>query len=254
MPMPHDTVTGPVSPRRMQLAQWLFVALAYGAAGTVTGLALLPAAFLLAAWWDCSHGLPWAVRLGVSGLCLGWGYFLFGLSLLGLTAAICRALRLAVREGDYPFFSAAAARWVFSYLLTLTVQTLFLNFMRSTPLICSWYRAMGAEIGRNVQINTSHLNDASLLEFGDGVLVGANSLFICHATEGGILTLRKTRLEPGAAVGAGAVLMPGVTVGSGAVILPGSAVPARTRIPAGEVWAGVPAQCVKPGAVRSPPA
>lgn len=251
MPMPYDTVTGSVSPRRMQFGQWLFVGLAYGAAGTVIGIALLPAVLLITAWWEWSYGLPWVMRLGVSGLCLGWGYFLFGLSLLGLTVAICRAARLAVREGDYPFFSLTAARWVFGYFLTLTVQTLFLPFMRSTPLLCGWYRGIGAVIGRSVQINTCHLNDASLLEFGDGVLVGANSLFICHATEGGILMLRKTRLEAGVAVGAGAVLMPGVTVGSDAVILPGSVVPAYTHIPAGEVWVGVPAQCVKPGTARS---
>lgn len=251
MPMPYDSVTGSISPRRMQLGQWLFVGLAYAAAGTIIGIALLPEALLVNGWWDWSYGLPWLVRLGVSGLCLGWGYFLFGFSLLGLTIVICRAARLAVREGDYPFFSAAAARWVFGYLFTLTVQIFFLPFMRSTPLICGWYRGMGAAIGRNVQINTCHLNDASLLEIGDGVLVGANSLFICHATEGGILMLRKTCLEAGVAVGAGAILMPGVTVGSHAVILPGSVVPPNSHIPAGEVWAGVPAQCVKSQTARS---
>lgn len=249
--MAHETVTGTIPPRRMQLGQWLFLGLAYGTAGAVIGIALLPAAALVTAWWNFSYGWPWTMRLVGAGLCLGWGYFLFGLSLLGLTIAVCRATRLHVREGDYPFFSPTAARWVFAYLLTLVVQTLFLPFVRSTPLICAWYRGMGATIGRDVQINTCQLNDASLLEFGDGALVGADALLICHATEGGILMLRKTRLGAGAAVGARAVLMPGVTLGPQAVVLPGSTVPANTQIPAGEVWAGVPAQCVKPGTVRS---
>jgi len=235
----------------MQVGQWLFLGLAYGANGAVIGIALLPAAALVTAWWNLSHSWPWMARLAGTALCLGWGYFLFGLSLLVLTIVVCRATRLQAPEGDYPFFSITAARWVFSYFLTLVVQTLFLPFMRSTPLICVWYRGMGATIGRDVQINTCQLNDAPLLEFGDGVLVGADSLLICHATEGGILLLRKMRLGVGSVVGAGAVLMPGVTLGPQAVVLPGSVVPANTQIPAGEVWAGVPAQCVKPSTARS---
>ncbi|MBI3333250.1 MAG: hypothetical protein HYZ93_04085 [Candidatus Omnitrophica bacterium] len=247
----HNSVTGMIPPRQMQLGQWLFIGLAYGFAGAVVGLSLVPGLALTSWWWDSSGSSSWLMRLAGVGLCLGWGYFLFGLSLLGLTVAFCRGARLPVREGDYPFFSITAARWVFSYLLTLAVQTLFLPFMRSTPLICLWYRGMGATIGPDVQINTCQLNDASLLEFGDGVLVGADALIICHATEGGILILRKTRLSSGSAIGAGAVLMPGVTVGSDAVVLPGSVVPPNSRIPAGEVWGGVPAQCLKSSEARS---
>jgi len=249
--MAYNTVTGMIPSRQLQLGQWLFLGLAYGAAGTLMGVSLLPAMALVAAWWHLSSSWPWVARLAGTGLCLGWGYFLSGLSLLGLTIAACRGARLTVREGDYPFFSTTAARWVFSYALTLVVQTLFMPFMRSTLLICGWYRGMGATIGRDVQINTCQLNDASLLEFGDGALVGADALIICHATEGGILVLRKTRLGPNAAVGAGAVLMPGVTLGPDAVVLPGSVVPPSTQIPAGEVWAGVPAHCVKPSTARS---
>lgn len=247
----HNTVTGAIPPQQMQSGQWLFLALAYSAIGAVVGLSIVPAIGLVAAWWQISQLWPWAIRFLGLGLCLGWGYFLFGLSLLGLTIAICRVACLPVREGNYPFFSAEAARWVFGYSLTLAVQKFFLPFMRSTPLICGWYRGMGAQIGHDVQINTCHLNDAPLLEFGDGALVGADSLIICHATEGGILILRKARLGPGAAVGAGAVLMPGVTLGPEAVVLPGSVVSSHTEIPAGEVWGGVPARCLKSSAERS---
>lgn len=249
--MAKNSVTGLIPARQMQAGQWLFLGLAYSVAGAVIGVSLLPAAWLVTTWWHVSYAWPWMARLAGIGLCLGWGYFLFGLSLLGVTVAVCRLARLSVREGDYPFFSLTTARWVFGFLLTLVVQTLFLPFLRSTPLICAWYRGMGARIGRDVQINTCQLNDAPLLEFGDGVLIGANALAICHATEGGILILRKTRVKPGAAIGAGAILMPGVTVGSNAVVLPGSAVPPNTRIPAGEVWTGVPAHCVKTSAARS---
>lgn len=249
--MADDMVSGVIPRHTMQCGQWVFLGMAYSAAGVIVGLSLLPAIGLVAAWWHLAQAWPWLARLAGAGICLGWGYFLFGLSLLVLTVAVCRLARLPVREGDYPFFSATTARWVFGYVLTMIVQTLFLPFMRSTPLICAWYRGMGATIGPDVQINTGQLNDASLLEFGQGALVGLNAVIICHATEGGILMLRKTRLGRGAAVGAGAVLMPGVALGSEAVVLPGSVVPPNTHIPAGDVWAGVPAGCVRTSAARS---
>ncbi|MGQ9687145.1 MAG: acyltransferase, partial [Thiobacillaceae bacterium] len=50
----------------------------------------------------------------------------------------------------------------------------------------------------------------------------------------------------GATVGGGAIVMHGVRIGAGAVILPGALVTADTEIPAGEVWGGMPAVCVKP--------
>lgn len=244
-------VTGLIPRSRMQGGHGVFAGLAYGMSGTVVGLSLLPAVGLVAVWWESSAAWSAGLRLAGLGLMLGWGYCLFGVTLLGVTAAVCRLARLPVRPGDYPFFSVAAARWAFGYVLTLTVQTLFLPFLRSTPLICAWYRGMGATIGPDVQINTTQLNDAPLLAFDQGALIGADALLICHATEEGNLLLRTTQLGAGAAIGAGAVLMPGVTLGAEAVVLPGSVVPANTQIPAGDVWAGVPARCVKSGAERA---
>ena len=109
---------------------------------------------------------------------------------------------------------------------------------------------MGASIGEDVQINSPHLNDAALLEFEDGALIGAEAVLICHGTQNGILRLRKTKVGRGAAIGAGAVIMPGVKLGAKAIVLPGSVVASGTEILAGEVWGGVPAQCIKSSAER----
>lgn len=246
-----NTVRGAISSSQMQAGQLAFIVLAYATAGFLVGLALVPAFALVLAAWQFSAGWPIALRLIGTGICAGWGYFLFGVALSCVTVLFCRIFCSPVREGDYPFFSVPAARWVFSYVFTLAVQVFFIHFMRSTPLICAWYRGMGAAIGDDVQINTPHLNDAALLEFEDGALVGAESVLICHGTEHGALILRKTYLGRGAAIGAGAVVMPGVRVGARAVVLPGSVVSPGTQIPSGEVWGGVPAQCLKTGAERS---
>src|SRR5207248_5320473 len=52
------------------------------------------------------------------------------------------------------------------------------------------------------------------------------------------------RLSKDSLVGTGAVLLPGVTLGEGAIVGANSFVPARTKIPAWSIYAGVPARFV----------
>ena len=72
---------------------------------------------------------------------------------------------------------------------------------------------------------------------GDGVTFGAGA-----RVAGGV------RIEAGAYIGAGALIREGVEVGRGAVIGMGAVV-TRT-VPAGQVWAGVPARA-QPGTARA---
>nr|WP_300975472.1 DapH/DapD/GlmU-related protein [Sphingomonas sp. LHG3406-1] len=52
----------------------------------------------------------------------------------------------------------------------------------------------------------------------------------------------RTRVERGASIGAGAVILPGLTIGAGAMIGAGTVV---TRdVPPGETWVGNPARKV----------
>lgn len=50
-------------------------------------------------------------------------------------------------------------------------------------------------------------------------------------------------VEDGCDIGIGAILLPGVTIGEGAVVGAGSVV--TTDVPGYEVWAGVPARCLR---------
>jgi hypothetical protein len=44
---------------------------------------------------------------------------------------------------------------------------------------------MGANIGCNVQINSSYCADLSVLELGDGAVIGGHATVICHSFERG---------------------------------------------------------------------
>jgi len=43
----------------------------------------------------------------------------------------------------------------------------------------------------------------------------------------------------------GSVIQPGCVIGEGAIVASRAVVPKWTKIPAGEVWAGVPARCIR---------
>jgi acetyltransferase-like isoleucine patch superfamily enzyme len=108
----------------------------------------------------------------------------------------------------------------------------------------------GARIGSHCKIQ-SHTFICDGVTIGDGVFVGHGVMFIndkrpLATAEGGALQteddweLMETRIEDGASLGSGAVILGGVTVGAGALVGAGAVV---TRdVPAGGTVAGVPAR------------
>lgn len=84
------------------------------------------------------------------------------------------------------------------------------------------------------------------IELEDEVFVGANVSFTndkypySNCKE---WTLLRTKICKGATIGAGSTILPGLTIGEGAMIGAGSVV--TKDVPAGELWFGNPARCVR---------
>ena len=109
---------------------------------------------------------------------------------------------------------------------------------------CSiWFNAVlrgdvnSIRIGNGVNIQDGSvlhtLYEKSTIEIGDNVSIGHN------------VTIHGARIEDGALIGMGAVVLDHAVVGEGAIITAGSVVLSKTVVEPGSIYAGVPAKFVK---------
>lgn len=206
----------------------------------VLGLAVFPGALWCHAIWRSTiDRLLWQ-RVLVACFAAVAAYFLYGFTLMAITGMLRIALRLKLREGEYPIVSVGAAKWALAIALKSPVSITFLNVILLTPFAALFYRLMGAKIGRNVQINSKSCADPSLLEIGDHSIIGGHATVIGHTFERGKLILKTVKIGKGVVVGLNAILLPGVEVGDGATIAAGAVVPKNTTIAAGSTYLGIP--------------
>lgn len=92
-------------------------------------------------------------------------------------------------------------------------------------------------IGNNVNIQDGAvlhtLYQKSVIKIGDFVSVGHN------------VTIHGAEIKDYALIGMGATVLDGAVVGEGAIVAANALVLSGTQIPAGTIWAGVPAKQVK---------
>ncbi len=116
----------------------------------------------------------------------------------------------------------------------------------------------GARIGADCKIQ-SHTFICDGITIGDRVFVGHGVMFVNDkvpraTAEGGALQteddweLLETRIEDGASLGSGAVILGGVTIGAGALVGAGAVV--TKDVPAGATVAGVPAAASRRASAR----
>ncbi|GAA1024890.1 Pls/PosA family non-ribosomal peptide synthetase [Amycolatopsis albidoflavus] len=193
-------------------------------------------------------GGPAAAVLGQSAgvLSLGTVWLLVAIApVLYLTArfllpiAGVRLLSRGIRPGEYPLWSAAYFRvWLVSGLLALAP----LGSMSGSPLLPWYLRLLGARVGRHCQLATANLGLPSLLTIGEDVSVGYGAHVQSVRVRGNRVEIAPVVLHDRVFVGANAVVEPGARLDVGSGLAEMSAATAGQRIPAGQYWAGSPAQ------------
>lgn len=218
-----------------------FMALAILTAGLALGVAIFVFQQLHAQFIGMTSWFYYPL-LGVT---TALSYFAYGLSLLLIAPALNFLLGGRLKPYRGSAVSLAAMRWYVHCTMTLVVRYSFLEFVTPSAFSNLYYRLMGMKIGRNVAINSTAIADPSLIEMEDNVTIGGSASVLAHYAQGGYLVISPVKIGAGATIGLRAVVMGGVEVGPKAKVLASSFVLPGTKIPAGETWAGIPAQRIE---------
>lgn len=229
----------------MSLVQLLTSVVMYFIGTVFFGLALIPGIALFFNAWSYAQNMPAAVKYLLLGLSLAGGYFLFGLTLILLVGLFRTALFIRLKEGNHPIFSVEAFKWAFVSALYLLVNFTFIDFILLTPFANIFLRLLGAKLGKNVQINSKHIYDATLLEIGDDTVIGGGAIIIGHIVERGMLKLKKVKIGKNVTIGSHSTIMPGCEIGDNAII--GASVVLRkgTKVEPHDIYYGLPAESIR---------
>lgn len=220
--------------------------LLYVLSSVLIGLALVPGIYLIkfvhhttSAWFHLYH----YVLLGIS---IASAYFLYGFTLILIVLPLANFIfRLKLKPWRGIYYSLEAVPWYVHNGFTYIARYTFLFMVTPTPFSTTFYKLMGMKIGRGTQLNTINISDPSLITLENKVTIGGSATIIAHYGQAGFLVINPVRIRKGAVVGLKVTIMGGVDVGENAKILANSFVMPKTQIPAGEVWGGVPAVCIK---------
>ena len=228
------------------ISQLLFSLFMYAIGTVFFALALIPGIALVMKAWSIAMGMHGFLKFFIIGGSLAGAYFLFGFALIIIIGIARITFRLKLREGNYPIFSLGALNWALCGGLQLMISFTFIDFILLTPFANLLLKLLGAKIGRNVQINSKSITDASLLEIGDNTVIGGRATVICHSVERGKLKLRKVKIGANVTVGLNAVILPGCEIGDNAIIGASAVLLKNTKVEPRAVYFGVPAQALRP--------
>ena len=180
----------------------------------------------------------------ITGVALGMGITAWGVTLVILSGLLGGLFRPRLKPGRYPLKSFVTIQWAWSMVFH-KIALFFLPFLVPSFIGNTFYRLSGAKLGKGVQINSAYINDAGSVTLGDGVVIGGKAIINAHLTEKGELVMAPVNIGKDALIGMGSVIQPGCVIGEGAIVASRAVVPKWTNIPAGEVWGGIPARCIR---------
>ncbi|MFT2817870.1 Pls/PosA family non-ribosomal peptide synthetase [Leifsonia sp. A12D58] len=180
--------------------------------------------------------VPWAHEISWWWIIAGFLLFVTPLGRMTISVIAARTLLTGLTPGDYPRGGSVHLRvWLAEQVAHLVGAA----NLAGAPWISYYARALGARIGRGVDLH-SLPPVTGMLKIGAGAAIEPEVDLVGYWVDGDILRLGAVQIGAGATVGSRSTLLPGTRIGKGAEIAAGSAV--HGQVPAGQLWAGSPAE------------
>ncbi|WP_448954562.1 Pls/PosA family non-ribosomal peptide synthetase [Labrys neptuniae] len=142
------------------------------------------------------------------------------------------------KPGVYPLWGAYYFRiWLMQRIVQLTTP----KFLKGSPLIRVYLRALGARIGHDAMIDDFEEGAIDLITIGDRASLGTKLKFANVEVVGNEVHVGRIEIGAGARIGNGSVIGGDVVIGDGAEIGDLTALPQGTMVAPGTRWEGAPA-------------
>ncbi len=165
--------------------------------------------------------------------------FALVLMTVGLIVVLRWIILPTVREGLYSVHSFFYLRkWAISLATEITLETLSSLF--ATVYMRTWYRLMGAKIGKDSEISTNIAGRYDIVEIGDKCFIADEVILGDEDIRHGWMNLEKVRTGSRVFVGNDAVVPPGAFIPDGALIGVKSKPPSNDQMSPSDTWFGSP--------------
>ncbi|HXY58588.1 MAG TPA: Pls/PosA family non-ribosomal peptide synthetase [Methylocystis sp.] len=146
---------------------------------------------------------------------------------------------LRVRGGAYSVWSSFYLRkWAVALATEVTLETLSSLF--ATLYMRSWYRLMGARIGKDSEISTNIAGRYDIVEIGEKCFIADEVVLGDEDVRRGYMYLKPVKTGDRVFIGNDAVVPPGSKIPTGALIGIKSKPPANGELSPGDTWFGSP--------------
>ncbi len=181
---------------------------------------------------DTEDSIPFAITLSLLF------FLLITVAEFGFAIAAKWLILGRMKAGHYPLWGWTYFRW---WLVDRILEAVPVYMLNGSSMYVWWLRALGAKIGREVNIGSVSLRAPDLLEIGDGASIGNASNFENVRVERGVLRVGKITLKDHAYVGSYALLEGDTRLEKYAHLEGQSAIVEGQVIPENRIWTGSPA-------------
>ncbi|HOM22027.1 MAG TPA: peptide synthetase, partial [Ottowia sp.] len=163
----------------------------------------------------------------------------FILATVLLSALIRWAFLPRMQAGRWPVHSNRyLAKWLVNLIQEASLAVL--HGIYATVYSASWYRLLGARVGRETELSTAQGVVPDMLTLGDGCFIADAVMLGDEHIDGGWMSVQPTVVSRRSFVGNGAYVPDGTTIPENVLIGVMSAVPRNAAMQPGDTWLGAP--------------
>ncbi|HSU56208.1 MAG TPA: Pls/PosA family non-ribosomal peptide synthetase, partial [Candidatus Dormibacteraeota bacterium] len=149
------------------------------------------------------------------------------------------------RPGEKPLWSSFIWRnELINALHEHLAEPFLVGALTGTPFVCSYFRLLGAKVGRRVYMETTDLSEFDLARIGDEAALNADCTIQTHLFEDRVMKMSTIEIAPRCRVGAGSLVLYDTKMEQGSKLGDLSLLMKGESLPGGSEWEGIPARNV----------